>query len=126
MKKQQSKFLFYSLVGVGFALLSMSFVSSSEDDPLLFDKPVSHSYQCPAQTVTPTVYYHEASIVKTQYSNGLVLAGAAWGQSVTSIVTGTPTTYPAFTTHWVECLVEAGLGCTPCVPIKACVLGCDN
>jgi hypothetical protein len=105
-----------------------SFVASDEESGgsgQLFNSPKSHAnYPCPGVTVTCVIYYHNSQIISTNYSNGVITQGIAWGQSVTSQVTGTPTTYPAFNTTWIECLAELGLGCTACPPIKACTVGC--
>ena len=102
--------------------------SNDGGDGGVFYTTVDHSYNCPPQTVTSTVYYYQetSQVVKTVYSNGQIVLGAYSTQVSTGSYTTAPTTLPGFTSHWVECLKTLGLGCTPCTPIIACSLGCDS
>ena len=119
------KKLMFATVCSALTIYGLSSFVSSGDDANLFNSPLTHAgYLCPAVTVTSTISYHNSEIVCITYSNGTMTQGTAWGQSVTSTSSGSPTTYPAFFASWRECLAEPGLGCTPCPPIKACTIGC--
>jgi len=89
----------------------------------LFEKSVDHPYACQATTVTYTTYYNGNTILYTKYSNGAIKGNAETNQTVTGTATGSMP-IKAFNTHWIECLSQLGLGCTPCVPIQACTVGC--
>lgn len=116
--------LFVFLV-LGTAVGLFSSFTSVDEEPI-FDKSVSHGgYKCPGGSLTWTTSFHQTEVVSIQYSNGTVVQGSAYGQSVTSTTSGGPAVFSSFTVSWNECLHQLGLGCSPCLPFKACTTGCD-